>query len=219
MKRLDRAAAWLCALVLVCLFAPSAALAQPAADSGGANAYSYGDNSLRMKGFPAVVGGGTVTTPAGTSGYNATTANLIANSATAGSVAPFTFTGACSVAGGAGAIEGARLKTADTGFAGKTVVLQLYKLAPTFSNGDHGAWLTTESDWIGAITIVLGATFTDYVKGRGTPDLPATANGASLLVFDCAPASTAIYGVEVSGSTSITPQGAKAHAAVLEVLH
>lgn len=173
-----------------------------------------------VRGQTVIVGGGTITTPAGTTGYDTTTPkNLIANSATNTLVTPYVFTGACLVQGGNGAIVGGRLKTADTGFAGKTVFLELYKNLPTFTNGDHGAWLTTESEHIGTVSIVLGKTFSDFVKGRGAPvDAASTPNAESLMGFDCAVGSTAIYGVEVAGS-SITPQGAKAHSPAIEVLH
>lgn len=149
------------------------------------------------------------TTPAGTTAYS--TGDLIANSATAGSVTPLDFAGACRVAGGTGLIRRARLKTPDTGFASGSVILYLYKGSPTVTNGDNGAWLSTESNYIGSIPITLDKHFSDAEKGIGVP-----ASGSEIN-FDCGTGSTDIYGLEVAAG-AITPQGAKLHTVVLEIL-
>jgi len=166
-------------------------------------------------GVPVTVVGSTIiasanfTTPAGTSAYALN--NLIANSATAGSVVPMTFTSACRVNGGTGMIRRLRIKTPDTGFAGQTVTEYFYRDSPTVTNGDHAAWLSTESNYIGAVTVTLDKHFSDYEKGVGTPSVGTEIN------FDCATGSTAIYGLLVAGG-AITPQGAKVITAVAEIL-
>lgn len=156
------------------------------------------------------IAGATFTTPAGVTAYTA--ADLIANSATAGSVAPMSFT-VCPAAAGVGMVRRARFKTTDTGFASKLVVLKLYKDSPTVTNGDNGVWLSTESNYLGSITVTADQHFSDTLeKGIGAPAAGSEIN------FDCAAGARVIYGLEVAGE-AITPQGAKAHTWVLEVLN
>lgn len=161
--------------------------------------------------------GATFTTPAGVSPYAAATNNLIANNATNTLVVPIPFA-ACLVAGGNGGYIGARIKTTDTGFAGKKVILKLHRDAPTYTNGDHGTWLTTESIALPSISVTLSDHYSDAEKGYGTPDNNGTANGRSIVGFDCAPTSQNIYGELVAGE-AITPQGGKVFSVVLEVTH
>lgn len=171
---------------------------------------------LPIRGQTTIVGD-TFTTPAGVTAYTA--ADLIANSATAGSVTPMSFS-VCLVKGGNGAISVARVKTADTGFAGKKVILKLYKDSPTVTNGDNGAWLSTESNFLGSVTVKLSEHFSGTVeKGFGIPDLnDVTVNGRQLISFDCAAGAQVIYGLLTAGEAA-TPQGAKAWTVVLETLH
>lgn len=150
----------------------------------------------------------TFTTPSGTTNY--TSGMLIANSATAGSVTPFAIT-ACRVNGGSGMIRRLRVKTPDTGFAAATVIIYLYKTAPTVTNGDHATWLSTESNYLGGVSVTLDKHFSDYEKGIGVPISGSEIN------YTCAAGSTSIYGLEVAGST-ITPQGAKVHSITAEIL-
>jgi hypothetical protein len=205
----------LAALLVACALGPAAAQPGPTQDpSGGHPAYDFNANTLRTAGVIVPVGA-TFTTPAGTVAYSA--GQLIANSATAGSVVPLQFS-ACLAAGGAGGYVGVRVKTTDTGFAGKKVVVKLHKLQPTYSNGDHAAWLTTESDGLPPISVTLSEHYADFEKGFGAPDNNGTANGRSLVAFDCNAGSQVIYGELVAGE-AITPQGGKAFTVTLETVH
>ena len=153
--------------------------------------------------------GATFTTPAGTSGY--TSGQLIANSATAGAVAPLSFA-VCRQAGGTGMVRRARIKTTDTGFAGATVRLHLYRDSPTAANGDHAAWSSTESVWLDDIDVTLDHAFSDPAeKGIGAP-----AHGVEIN-FDCAAGAQTLYGL-LEARGPITPQGAKPMTVVLEAL-
>ena len=125
--------------------------------SGGGAALSVSASGLRVVGT-------TVTRPADTTAYAA--GDLIANSTTAGSVTPITFTGV----GSSGTITKWRLRTnrasAGTGWVAR---LHLYRSAPTPSNGDNGAWLTNKAaDWIGSLDAVMDMQFTDGAAGNGT---------------------------------------------------
>lgn len=164
---------------------------------------------LGQVGGTTVIIGDSFTTPSGTTPY--ANADLIANSATAGSVTPLTFAGACRVNGGTAMLRRARFKTPDTGFAGATIYLKLYRDSPTVTNGDNLGWLTTESAYIGTISIIADQHFSDAEKGIGVPDKGSEIN------FACAGGSTTIYGLEVAGG-AITPQGAKLHTDTLEIL-
>jgi hypothetical protein len=160
------------------------------------------------------IGGNTVfaaanfTTPSGTTAYSSS--QLIANSASAGSVTPLSFS-ACRVNGGTGMVRRVRIKTTDTGFAGQSVTLYLYRDSPTATNGDHATWLTTESNYLGAVAVTLDKHFSDYEKGIGVPVSGSEIN------FNCASGSSNIYGLVVAAG-AITPQGAKVITATLEVL-
>lgn len=152
--------------------------------------------------------GATFTTPAGVSAY--ASGQLIANSATAGSVTPLSFIVGRSN-GGTGMIRRVRVKTPDTGFAGKVVTVAFYRDSPTPTNGDHAAWLTTESNYIGSVSVTLDQHFSDFEKGIGAPTVGTEIN------FDCGAAVQTIYGLVVAGG-AITPQGAKTMTVVVEVL-
>ena len=162
--------------------------------------------------------GGVITNPTATftttSATTAWTSNqLIANSATAGSVTPLTFTNTCRVNGGSASVRRAQIQVAsDTGFAGQSLVLALYTSSPTFANGDRATWLTNYSGFIGTIAVTLSQHFSDYEQGIGVP-----VNGSELN-FTCAGGSTTIYGAVISAGT-LTPQAAsKAVIAGLEIL-
>lgn len=150
------------------------------------------------------------TAPSGGTIYAA--GQLIANSATAGSVTPMSFT-VCRVNAGNGTLWRARIKTTDSGFSNQSVLLKLYKDSPTVANGDHGAWSTTESNYLGSVPVTLDQAFTDSsgtYKGIGAPLTGAMIN------YDCGAGVQTIYGLLVANS-NITPVGAKVFTVALEV--
>jgi hypothetical protein len=99
------------------------------------------------------------TRPADTSAYSAN--DLIANSTTAGSVVPLSFS--ISIGNGRGVkIVGARLsKTDETDVANSSIILHLWTASPTPANGDNGAFSTTGAGYIGKITFPTMTAFTD----------------------------------------------------------
>lgn len=205
-----------CAVALAFAAAPLAASAQQPtvwSPNGNASAQNLCVGAVGASCTPAggtVIASANFTTPSGTTGY--TTGQLVANSATAGSVTPMQFT-VCPASGGTGMVRRARFKTADSGFSGKTVKLELYKDSPTPANGDHAAWSTSESNWIGEISVTVGYSFTDPLyKGIGAPGVGNELN------FDCATGSRVIYGLMTAGE-AITPQGGKVHTWTLETLY
>lgn len=148
-------------------------------------------------------------TPAGTTQYSI--GDLIANNATAGSVAPLVIPVSRKV-DGTGMVRRARLKTTDSGAAGQTVRVHLYKTQPTVTNGDNGAFASSESVWIGDIDITLDHTFSDPLyKGIGVPNIGSEIN------FEPASGTQNIFAL-LEARTAFTPQGAKNWNLTLEVL-
>ena len=160
-------------------------------------------------GGKTIIAGASVTRPADTNAY--AVGDLIANSTTAGSVTPLALTLA-RVNQGTGMIRRARLKVNDTAWLNATVRVHFYKNSPTCTNGDNGAWSTTESEYLGACDVTFDKSFSDpFVKGIGVP------NSGSEINFDCAAASETIY-VLLETRSAVTPGSAKAFSLVAEVL-
>jgi hypothetical protein len=189
-------------------------------DSGGADATDTtnhavkvtgqaGENHLGEIGGKTVVASANFTTPSGTTAY--ASGDLIANSGTAGSVTPLSFT-VCRVNDGTVMIRRARIMTTDSGFAGKQVILKLYKSSPTVANGDNGAWSSTESGFLGQVPVTFTETFSDPLyKGIGAPAVGSEIN------TECSSGAKTVFGLLIAGE-AITPQGAKVHTVYLEAL-
>lgn len=105
----------------------------------------------------------TFTRPADTTAY--TSGDLIANSTTAGSVTPMTF----SVGYGTGfKINRASVKFNSATPTNAKFRIHLYTSSPTVTNGDNGAWLSTESGYQGAVDVdASGLTFSDSTRAFG----------------------------------------------------
>lgn len=104
------------------------------------------------------------TRPSDTTAY--TSGDLVANSTTAGSVTPMTFNIGY---GQAFKIYQARIKFNSATVTNGKFLIHLYGSSPTCTNGDNGAWLTTESSYLGNIAIDNTLqTFSDNSKGIGT---------------------------------------------------
>lgn len=111
---------------------------------------------------------GTFTRPADTNVY--ASADLVANSTTAGSVVPVTL--AVSRANDKPfTIPRLRLKKSSNILTNASFRVHLYRNSPTIANGDNGAWSTTESEYLGAFDITMDKAFTDLAKGIGVPSV------------------------------------------------
>lgn len=104
------------------------------------------------------------TRPADTTAYTAN--DLVANSTTAANVVPMTFTigyGSCLK------IMQAKIKFNSATNTNGKFLIHMYNISPTVTNGDNGAWLTTESNYCGNIAVDCTAqTFSDSSTGIGT---------------------------------------------------
>lgn len=147
-----------------------------------------------------VIVSNTVTRPADTTAYS--TGDLIANSTTAGSVTPFSFTNAVRVAGNTSRIDRIRIKKSGTSITSATFRVHFYAATPAVTNGDNGTWLTTVTDYIGAFDVVVDRAFSNGAEGAG---LPIVGGGIQFILN----AGTTLYGliearagyVPVSGET------------------
>ncbi|RWD00160.1 MAG: hypothetical protein EOS58_30740 [Mesorhizobium sp.] len=108
----------------------------------------------------------TMTRPNDTSAYAANDA--IANSTTAGSVTPFSFT-MSDVNDDLVTIERLRLITTDTGVAGKALRMWLFRASPTVGAGDNAAFSNPRATFIGSLSGTM-RTFSDGSGGIFVPD-------------------------------------------------
>lgn len=145
------------------------------------------------------------TRPADTTAY--ASGDLVANSTTAGSVTPLSFTVA-RVAAGSGSIRRARIKKSGTSVTNTAFRLHLFAASPTVTNGDNGALLTTHSGWIGSIDVNAMLAFSDAAAGNGTP------NSGSEVAFKLASGQVLFGLLEARGA--YTPTSAEVFTITLE---
>lgn len=150
------------------------------------------------------------TRPADTTAY--ASGDLVANSTTAGSVAPMTFTLGNSTGVGQTRITRVRLNKSGTSVSNASFRLHLFQAAPaTFANGDNGTWSTTGSaDYLGNIDIAVSWAFTDGAAGFG-----AAPAGSELMIRTAA--GKALYGV-LEARGAYTPASGETFTVTLEDL-
>jgi hypothetical protein len=159
-------------------------------------------------GYTALVTAATMTRPSNTDVY--ASGDLVANSVTAGSVTPLSFT-AARVAAGSGMIRRMRLRTSSTSVTLASFRLHLYTASPTVTNGDNGVWLSDQaSNYIGGLDVTLDRAFSDGAAGNGIP-----INGSELN-FALASGQT-IYGL-LEARAAYVPTSAGTFIVSLEVL-
>ncbi|MCX5478441.1 hypothetical protein OSH08_05465 [Kaistia geumhonensis] len=161
---------------------------------------------------PAKIVTATLTRPADTAVY--ATGDLIANSTTAGSVAPM----ALAVARTndvTGMVRKVRLATSNAAWANNTVRVHLFRSVPTSAVGDNGAFSGAvngiASVHLGYFDVTFDVAFSDGAKGEGAP------NAGSEINFEPAAGTANIYALlEVRGA--YTPASGQTFALALEVL-
>lgn len=148
----------------------------------------------------------TFTRPADTTAY--ASGDLVANSTTAGSVTPLSWT-AARVATGNFFIRRTRLTTSNTAITNASFRIHFYTSSPTPSNGDNGAWLTNMSGWVGAMDITLNEVFTDGAMGVGVPN-----TGSEIAV--ALPSSQTLYAL-IEARAAYTPTSGGTFTVVPEI--
>lgn len=164
MRWFDRVAVWGAAILIAAMSAAYAA------GWVGIEDFSTGNTlSISASGAATVGSSGAITNPTSTLTLPSTTTaytagQLIANSATAGSVVVPSFAIANS-AGGA-IIPRLRLSTNDatsTAWGAQTIQVDLWSAAPTFTNGDRGTWspATGAAGHLATYSCVMSAEYGD----------------------------------------------------------
>lgn len=164
-----------------------------------------GEEHLGAVGGHTIRPSATFNRPADTTAY--ASGDLVANSTTAGSVAAMTFAiGRVAAAGGM--VRRARLRKSGTSIVNAFFRLHLYSAAPTPSNGDNGAWLTSgAANYVGSIDIIVDKAFTDGAAGNGVPSVGSEINFTA----------TTYYGV-LEARGAYTPTSGESFELMLEVL-
>jgi hypothetical protein len=101
------------------------------------------------------------------SGTLYTANDLVANSATAGSVVPMSFVLGNAFGQGQFRLTRVRLAKSSVGTTGSTFRVHFYSASPTCANGDNGAFSTTTSGWLGSIDTPNMTAFSDGAAAVG----------------------------------------------------
>lgn len=126
-----------------------------------------GENFIGAMGRRVVAIEATFVRPADTTAY--ASGDLVANSTTAGSVTALSL-GVARVAAGSFSITRVRLRKSSTGVTNASFRIHFYTAAPTATNGDNGAWLTTgAAGYRGSLDVVMDRAFSDGAAGLTAP--------------------------------------------------
>ena len=140
---------------------------------------------------------GTVTRPADTTAY--ASGDLVANSTTAGSVTPISL-----VVGRDTAkpfeLRRLKLSKSTTGITSASFRVHFYTSSPTVSNGDNGAWVSTEAGYLGWVDVTIDKAFSASAAGIGVP-----ASGVEVFAI---PSATTIYAL-IEARGAYTPGSAE----------
>lgn len=152
------------------------------------DALGSGENHIGQVGGESAVSAATLTRPAGTVTY--APGQLVANSATAGSVTPLALA-AGRRNGGTGMVRRLRLASSATAAAGAAFRVHLFRGAPTTTVGDGGTFAGAVNGvlaiHLGYADVTLDMAFSDGAKGVAGP------GAGSEIVFDCAAGSASLY--------------------------
>lgn len=122
--------------------------------------------SVNVEAFCDILTSNVITRPADTTAY--ASGDLVANSTTAGSVTPFSFTNAVRFPGGSVRIERCRIQKSGTSTTNASFRVHIYSATPaSIANGDNGAWSTSIAGYIGAFDVTLDRAFTNGAEGAG----------------------------------------------------
>lgn len=117
--------------------------------------------------FAQAITSNTITRPADTTAY--AVGDLVANSTTAGSVTPFSFANAVRADGCVCEVTGVRLYKSSTSITNANFRVHFYRASVTPSNGDNGAWLTSNAEYLGAFDVTTDLVFSNGAEGYGIP--------------------------------------------------
>lgn len=151
------------------------------------------------------------TRPSDTTAY--ASGDLVANSTTAGSVVPLSWTVGNADEGMM--VKRIRIKKSGTTVTNASFRVHLYESSPTCSNGDNGTWLTTVSNYMGCMDITVDKAFSDAAAGVGS--VPS-GNGTEIVLSVLTGATDkTIYGL-VEARAAYTPASGEIFTVILELI-
>jgi hypothetical protein len=147
------------------------------------------------------------TRPANTTAYVA--GYQVANSTTAGSVVPLSWTVA-RANGGNFYIRRVKMSLSSKSVTNTKFTIHFYTATPTIAAGDGAAWSTTLANWICSMTVTVNFVGTDVSTGIGLPDEGNECNGVA------GGSTETIYGLVVADA-AYTPASGETITVVPEV--
>lgn len=148
----------------------------------------------------------TFTRPADTTAY--ASGDLVANSTTAGSVVPMSFTALPSLNYG-GRVKAAKVAFSDTVLTNASFRLHLYNASPVPTNGDNAAWLTSlVANYLGFVDVTVDKAMSDGAAGRAAA-IASTGDGLNFQ-------STTLYAL-LEARAAYTPTSAEVFVVTLEI--
>lgn len=157
-----------------------------------------------------------MTRPADTTAY--ASGDLVANSTTAGSVAPLQFQNIVRAPGRMGGrVIGARIFKTTQGTANAAFRIHLFSALPAVANGDNGVFAPTDAalaNWIGSLDVTVDVASAARAIGRGNP-AAAQQNGVPFRL--ASPDTPTLFGL-LEARGAYTPGNAEAFTVSLDVL-
>jgi hypothetical protein len=190
---------------------PRVTVAQDSTTVGGSASIPAGENHMGQVGGTTANPTSTLTRPANTTAYAQN--NLVASSVTAGSVTVPSVT-AARVTAGSAMLRRFRLTTNKTsGWDGTTFTVRFWSVAPTYANGDGGAYSvsTGAANYLGSANVTLSQ-FGDGATGIGVPTV-----GTEIAV-KLASGSTILWDLQYTGSAALTPASGQTFTLIPEEL-
>jgi hypothetical protein len=150
-----------------------------------------------------------MTRPADTTAY--ASGDLVANSTTAGSVAPIQVLGAARVAGEGGRIAGVKLHKSGTGVANAAFRVHYFRATVAVANGDNAAWVpAVMTNYIGSVDVTV-----DRVGTAGAVGFAQVADPG--LFFDLPDGATTLFAL-IEARGAYTPASAEVFTLTTDIL-
>lgn len=125
--------------------------------------------------------------------------DLVANSTTAGSVTPLSFTNIARSMHGSGLIRSVVLRKTSTSTTNASFRVHFFSASPTVTNGDNGALAgSLNATYLGGFDVTLDRAWTDGAWGKGLPII------GTEVEFELGRATTTLYAL-VEARAAYTP--------------
>lgn len=186
-----------------------ASLGQKAMSASLAVVLASDQGTIGVQAGKSVIISANFTRPADTTAY--ASGDLVANSTTAGSVSPLSFSSVVRVAGVGALLRKAKLRTGNTSLTNASFRIHFYGTTETSSAGDNAAIVLPDmANYRGSIDVTLDKATSDGALGFGVP-----AVGDSIIVN---PASGTSLFAFIEARAAYTPTSAQVFTVELELL-